>query len=86
MPPTMAKPLAACITRSDYDTRYALYRRDSDLLHLHARHAIIATIDDHELSDNAWLGGAQEHDDAKDGPWINRSNAAMGVWTDPRFF
>ena len=38
---------------------------------------MIATIDDHELSDNAWLGGAQEHDDAKDGPWIDRSNAAM---------
>ncbi len=75
-------PLGDCITRSDYDTRYALFRRDADLLHMHARHAIIATIDDHELSDNAWLGGAQEHDDAKDGPWIDRSNAAMSVWTD----
>ena len=75
-------PLGDCMTRSDYDTRYALYRRDADLLHMHARHAIIATIDDHELSDNAWLGGAQEHDDAKDGPWIDRSNAAMSVWSD----
>jgi alkaline phosphatase D len=39
-------PLGDCMTRSDYDTRYALYRRDADLLHMHARHAIIATIDD----------------------------------------
>ena len=36
------EPLGDCMTRSDYDTRYALYRRDADLLHLHARHAVIA--------------------------------------------
>ncbi|MEP6479427.1 MAG: alkaline phosphatase D family protein [Rhodoglobus sp.] len=75
-------PLNDCMTAEDYDTRYALYRRDADLVLLHSRHAMMATIDDHELSDNAWLGGAQEHDDAKDGPWIDRSNAAMTVWSD----
>ncbi|CAN5269752.1 alkaline phosphatase D family protein [soil metagenome] len=75
-------PLGDCLTRDDYDKRYALYRSDPDLALLHSRHAMMATIDDHELSDNAWLGGAQEHDDAVDGPWIDRSNAAMTVWAD----
>ncbi|MEO8528453.1 MAG: alkaline phosphatase D family protein [Pseudolysinimonas sp.] len=75
-------PLGDCMTAADYDRRYALYRRDPDLQKLHSAFAMVATIDDHELSDNAWLGGAQEHDDAKDGPWQARSDAAMDVWSD----
>ena len=75
-------PLNDCMTREDYDRRYALYRSDADLQLLHAQHAMMATIDDHELSDNAWRGGAQEHDDAKDGPWADRVRAAMTVWHD----
>ena len=75
-------PLGDCLTRDDYDRRYALYRRDADLALLHRRHAMMATIDDHELSDNAWAGGAQEHDEAKLGPWKTRSDAAMDVWSD----
>jgi alkaline phosphatase D len=76
------EPLNDCMTYEDYDKRYALYRRDADLRLLHSRHAMMATIDDHELSDNAWLGGAQEHDDAVDGPWTDRVHAAMSVWSD----
>jgi alkaline phosphatase D len=75
-------PLGDCMTREDYDRRYALYRGDADLALLHSRHAMMATIDDHELSDNAWLGGAQEHEEEHHGPWIDRSNAAMNVWSD----
>lgn len=76
------EPLSDCMTYDDYDTRYAEYRRDPDLQLLHANHAMMATIDDHELSDNAWKGGAQEHDDKEDGPWADRVKAAMDVWSD----
>ena len=76
------EPLGDCISFDDYSTRYALYRRDTDLLLLHSKHAIIATIDDHELSDNAWSGGAQEHDPERDGPWADRRSAAMRAWSD----
>ena len=75
-------PLTDCMTFEDYSTRYALYRGDPDLALLHSRHAVIATIDDHELSDNAWLGGAQEHDPATDGAWADRRTAAMTAWSD----
>ena len=75
-------PLGDCMTQRDYDTRYTLYRRDADLQLLHSRHAMMATIDDHELSDNAWFGGAQEHEEEHHGPWRDRSNAAMTVWSD----
>jgi alkaline phosphatase D len=49
---------------------------------MHSRHAMMATIDDHELSDNAWLGGAQEHEERAPPTWAHRSNAAMAVWSD----
>jgi alkaline phosphatase D len=75
-------PLNDCVTYADYDARYARYRGDDDLALLHTRHAMIATIDDHELSDNAWLGGAQEHDPARDGSWADRVRAAMTAWSD----
>ena len=75
-------PLGTCITYADYDTRYREYRNDADLRLLHSRHAMIATIDDHELSDNAWEGGADEHDPVRDGSWDDRKRAAISVWSD----
>ncbi|HEY4224855.1 MAG TPA: alkaline phosphatase D family protein [Pseudolysinimonas sp.] len=75
-------PLGTCVSYADYDTRYREYRGDQDLLLLHSRHAMIATVDDHELSDNAWSGGADEHDPARDGRWDDRKKAAMDAWQD----
>ena len=75
-------PLGTCVTSADYDTRYREYRGDQDLLLLHSRHAVMATVDDHELSDNAWEGGADEHNPARDGSWDDRKKAAMGAWQD----
>ena len=75
-------PLGTCVTPADYDTRYREYRGDHDLLLLHSRHAMIATVDDHELSDNAWSGGADEHDPTRDGSWDDRKKAAMDAWQD----
>ena len=39
------EPLHECLTHDDYMTRYAQYRRDPDLLALHARHAVWQTLD-----------------------------------------
>jgi alkaline phosphatase D len=75
-------PLGTCVSYADYDTRYREYRGDADLRLLHSRHAMIATIDDHELSDNAWSGGADEHDPARDGSWDDRKLAALTAWSD----
>ena len=61
-------------------TRYAQYRRDPDLLALHARHAVWQTIDDHELADNAWSGGSEDHHEEKDGPWAERMDGALRAW------
>jgi alkaline phosphatase D len=45
-------PPHECHSLDDYDRRYAQYRRDSDLLALHAAAPWVATLDDHEIDDN----------------------------------
>ena len=64
------------LTLADYRRRYAHYRADPDLAALHARHPFVVTWDDHELANNAWRGGAIEHDPATEGPWDARVVAA----------
>jgi alkaline phosphatase D len=70
-------PLDECRTLADYRRRYAQYRRDPDVQRLHERLPMIATLDDHELADGAWAGGATEHDPAAHGPWSERRDAAL---------
>ncbi|MDQ2650628.1 MAG: alkaline phosphatase D family protein [Actinomycetota bacterium] len=68
-------PSHRCTTLDDYRTRYAQYRSDPDLQHLHASHPMVATWDDHESAGNAWRDGAVSHGDG-DGPWPQRLAAA----------
>jgi alkaline phosphatase D len=70
-------PLAECRTLADYRRRYAQYRRDRDVQQLHLRLPMIATLDDHELADGAWAGGASEHHPGEHGPWEERRDAAL---------
>jgi len=70
-------PLGECRTLDDYRRRYAQYRRDPDVQALHERLPMIATLDDHELADGAWAGGASEHRAEEHGPWDARRDAAL---------
>lgn len=63
-------------TLGQYRRRYAQHREDPDLQALHARHPMVAVWDDHELAGNAWRDGAAAHDEAADGPWADRRQAA----------
>jgi alkaline phosphatase D len=75
-------PIHECYTLADYRQRYAQYRADPDTQALHEAHPMIATIDDHELADNAWAGGADEHHPDRDGPWSARQHAALRAWEE----
>jgi alkaline phosphatase D len=70
-------PLHECVTLDDYRARYAQYRSDPDVQAVSAAHAMIATVDDHELADGAWRDGATEHRPQRDGPWADRRAAAF---------
>ena len=75
-PPHEARTLA------DYRARYAHYRRDPDLQLLHETHPVIATLDDHELANDAWRGGAGGHDPDREGDWGARREAALRAWRE----
>jgi alkaline phosphatase D len=66
------EPLEECRTLAQYRTRYAQYRRDPDVRAMHRALPIVAMLDDHELADGAWAGGADAHDPAEHGPWAKR--------------
>lgn len=71
------EPLHECKTLADYRCRYNQYRRDADVQAMHAALPLVASVDDHEFADGAWRGGADEHQDERDGPWNDRVNAAL---------
>lgn len=63
----------------DYRARHAQYKRDADLATLHRRHPMIAVWDDHEIANNAWRGGASNHQPLE-GDWEKRRDAARRAY------
>lgn len=70
-----------CITLDDYRKRYAQYRQDDDLQELHSKLPMIAVWDDHELANNAWKEGAENHQE-DEGSFFERRAAAAAAWTE----
>ncbi|WP_050905541.1 alkaline phosphatase D family protein [Vibrio campbellii] len=70
-----------CITLDDYRKRYAQYRQDQDLQALHAALPMIAIWDDHELANDAWKEGAENHHNSE-GSFNDRRAAAAAAWTE----
>ena len=67
------------ITLSDYRARYAQYRLDPDLQSLHAAHPIIAIWDDHEIANNSYSEGADNHQQSE-GDFHERKMAALKAY------
>jgi alkaline phosphatase D len=74
------EPPHECRNLGDYRRRYGHYRLDLDVQRVHAMHPFINTLDDHEICNDTWKGGAGKHDDAEDGPWEARKAAALQAW------
>ncbi len=68
------------VTLADYRRRHAQVKTDSDLQAAHARAAFICVWDDHEVANDGWVGGAENHDPAKEGDWAARKAAAMQAY------
>lgn len=73
-------PAHEIVTLDDYRRRFAQYRTDPDLQAVHARAAFITVWDDHETANNSWMGGAQAHDEATEGSWDRRRDAAIQAY------
>jgi alkaline phosphatase D len=80
-------PANETISLADYRMRHALYKTDPDLQELHARYPWMIVWDDHEVANDAWSGGAENHDPATEGPWASRlavSRQAYHEWMPVR--
>ena len=74
-------PPTETIALDDYRRRYALYRTDPDLQAVHQQHPFIAVWDDHEIANNAWKGGAENHQPTE-GDYLVRRDAAYQAYLE----
>jgi len=65
------KPKNEIVSIDDYRERYGVYRSDEDLQAAHAAHPFICVWDDHEIANNSWKDGAENHNEGE-GDWIAR--------------
>ena len=68
------------IRLDDYRKRYALYRLDQDLQAAHQRHPFIVIWDDHELANDTWEKGAENHQSDTEGDFLERKLAALAAY------
>jgi alkaline phosphatase D len=73
-------PAGEMLVLDDYRTRHAQYRTDPDLQALHAALPMIAVWDDHELTNDSWTGGAENHTEGSEGFWQQRRAAAIQAY------
>jgi alkaline phosphatase D len=76
------QPSHEIVTLADYRLRHATYKTDPDLQALHACVPWIITWDDHEFANDAWSGGAENHDPATEGAWAARTAAARKAYSE----
>ncbi|WEF32170.1 alkaline phosphatase D family protein [Pseudoduganella chitinolytica] len=75
-----SQPANEIVTLSDYRRRYQQYRSDADLQAVHARLPFITVWDDHELTNDTWRDGAENHDPATEGLFLARKQMAIQAY------
>ena len=78
-PPTEAGAGVTADPLQEYRMRHALHRTDPDLQLLSETAPLIAVWDDHEISNDPWVGGAQDHNEGE-GDWWARKRAAVKAY------
>jgi alkaline phosphatase D len=71
------EPPREMVTLADYRQRHAQYKRDADSQAAHRQHPFICIWDDHEITNDAWRDGAQNHTEGAEGRWPER--VAVGL-------
>jgi len=74
------QPSTEIYSLADYRTRHAQYKTDPDLKVLHASMPMIAVWDDHEIANDAYKDGAENHDATKEGAFSARKAAALQAY------
>lgn len=75
------QPPREMVGLADYRQRHAQYKSDADLRALHARHPFIVTWDDHEVTNDQWRDGAENHQ-PEEGDYAARRAAAHQAYDE----
>jgi len=72
-------PPHEALSLGDYRIRHAQYKGDNASKAMHGAHPVICIWDDHEVANDSWKTGAQNHN-IEDGDWDARRAAAMQAY------
>ncbi|MDG4797634.1 alkaline phosphatase D family protein [Micromonospora sp. WMMD1082] len=75
-------PTHETLSLADYRARHALYKTDPDLQALHAALPWVITWDDHEVANDQWSGGAENHTPGVEGDFATRLAAARQAYLE----
>lgn len=67
-------------TLSDYRLWHSQYKLDPDVRAIFQEYPWIQIWDDHDVANNSWTTGAQNHDPATEGPWSIRKSMAFKAY------
>lgn len=73
-------PVEEIVKLEDYRARYNQYRRDADLQELHKSTPFICVWDDHELANDTYKDGAENHTEGEEGTFADRRAAAIQAY------
>jgi len=73
------QPKTEILKLADYRSRHATYRTDPDLQALTAKTPLIAVYDDHEVTNDGWREGAENHQ-PDEGDWDERKRVALQAY------
>ena len=76
----LPEPGHEILSLDDYRRRHAQVKADPDMQAAHARAAFICVWDDHEVTNDDWVGGAQNHQEDTEGAWSARKAVAMQAY------
>ena len=74
-------PAHEMVGLADYRRRHAQYKTDPDLQRLHATYPFVITWDDHEVANDQWRAGAENHD-ASEGDYRARRARAHRAYDE----
>lgn len=72
-------PKKEAISLNDYRTRYKQYRTDKKLMELHRKKPFICVWDDHEVANDTYKDGAENHQPTE-GNFLDRKKAALKAY------
>lgn len=74
------EPPREMVSLADYRARHAQYKRDADSQAMHRQHPVIAIWDDHEITNDTWIGGAENHQPETEGDYATRVSAGLKAY------